>query len=348
MNFDYWMQWYELVMLVVALEFLVLILWGIGRLISKVLDRRPRDSVRCRKCWYDLRSISRPECPECGANLDKLGVWPPGKPVRRHWVNIMGFWLAACVALGAISSELFYKHSRIVAFAAVFSLPGDSNSAWEGVALAGYKIGFLGTTPSDYPVRSIRFQIQTGSGMAVYEMDPRTLQLFEFPSYPFRTSFLTPRTVMSGNYLRQQYATRSRSKSLTQEQIDNKVDNIMAILASVRQIDTINENVRFQWYAETSANDPARSLVTSITASAYSWYRAPWWVRFIPLVPVVLIWLAGNVGLSKWLKKHSVAKWPIEPTDTDHFIGSSADASAAPGSLEADSSVGVAPPSASG
>ncbi len=49
-------SWWKVVVLSGPPLVVVLLLWAIGRVIARVLDRRPRESVRCRKCWYDLPS----------------------------------------------------------------------------------------------------------------------------------------------------------------------------------------------------------------------------------------------------------------------------------------------------
>jgi len=38
---------------------------------------------RCPKCDYSLRGLSRPMCPECGADLSKIGIYLRGKPTLR-------------------------------------------------------------------------------------------------------------------------------------------------------------------------------------------------------------------------------------------------------------------------
>lgn len=48
---------------------------------------RPKESIRCRKCGYDLRVCSSDLCPECGDNLKKRGVWPQGKPSGFRLLN---------------------------------------------------------------------------------------------------------------------------------------------------------------------------------------------------------------------------------------------------------------------
>lgn len=71
---------------------IVLVFWTVACLIfggilwalMPRLDRRPKISVRCRKCWYDLRACVFDRCPECGVDLHKNGVWPKGKPNRRR------------------------------------------------------------------------------------------------------------------------------------------------------------------------------------------------------------------------------------------------------------------------
>ena len=52
-------KWKELVVSVRYTVLRVFSGWAAGRLILRILDRRPRESVRCRKCWHDLGAQNR-------------------------------------------------------------------------------------------------------------------------------------------------------------------------------------------------------------------------------------------------------------------------------------------------
>ncbi len=54
--------------------------------------RRPRGHPTCCGCGYNLTELASDACPECGDDLLANGVYPPGKPDRRHW------WIQVVVA----------------------------------------------------------------------------------------------------------------------------------------------------------------------------------------------------------------------------------------------------------
>ena len=87
------------------------LLMGLIALIGDWRDRKT--TVRCRKCWYDLRGTlneaesSVATCPECGQSLVEAGFWPIGRP-RRHRgavllsVSSLGIFLVLSPAVLAV------------------------------------------------------------------------------------------------------------------------------------------------------------------------------------------------------------------------------------------------------
>ncbi|XAL99140.1 hypothetical protein OT109_16350 [Phycisphaeraceae bacterium D3-23] len=63
--------------------------WITVWLFMAVRDRRPKEGIRCRKCFYNLYRIEHNTCPECGADLTKTGVWAEGQPKRGPIIHIM-------------------------------------------------------------------------------------------------------------------------------------------------------------------------------------------------------------------------------------------------------------------
>lgn len=78
-------------------------------------DRRPTDSVRCRKCFYDLRATVSEACPECGADLTKTGVWPVGTPNRARAQLWAVAWLWTGVVGVVAATNFYHRHNSWIA-----------------------------------------------------------------------------------------------------------------------------------------------------------------------------------------------------------------------------------------
>ncbi len=96
--------------------------------------------------------LSSNQCPECGADIEKLGAWPEGKPVRRHLVNRLAVWLAIVMMAAAPLTLVFYRHTSLVRTDTTFpSFP--YSTTWGGVSSGhDYEILIgLGVDEIDWP-----------------------------------------------------------------------------------------------------------------------------------------------------------------------------------------------------
>lgn len=103
-----WLYWAFIVILPALAGGLVVYL--ALRILIRLYDRHPRESVRCRKCYYDLRATPGDVCPECGYNLTR-GVWTDGRP-RRLWLALTwALWTTAVIAAAVPLSRVFWQHT---------------------------------------------------------------------------------------------------------------------------------------------------------------------------------------------------------------------------------------------
>ena len=68
----------------------------------------------CRKCGYYVTGLPEPRCPECGADLTKVGVIDPAnvlyRPIVRRWalaLAVVGIWTIVIILLGVMVLALF-------------------------------------------------------------------------------------------------------------------------------------------------------------------------------------------------------------------------------------------------
>lgn len=100
-------SWFGNALLISPLIVVVLVLWIAARFAFWAFDRRPRESVRCRKCWYDLRGTQSAQCPECGADLSQRNIWKPGHPINGLLLNVLAAWTAAVLAVAGPAAMQF-------------------------------------------------------------------------------------------------------------------------------------------------------------------------------------------------------------------------------------------------
>ena len=316
------MQWLELIVWIIVLEFGVLVIWSAGRVISRILDRRPRESMRCRKCWYDLRGTASNECPECGADLVRLGVWPPGKPVRRHWVNVLGVWLALCVLIAVPACVWFYRNTYIKQGELCAYLADDRG---ERTAIhlirSGNGIQWPLWAPRSYRLGD-RIQVRLLYGDKY--IDNLMVQL------PRAGQSSTTSTLVSAGF---GYASRISTNMVKNEWQRNWGEMPKALQsqldALVKEtnlcVDWIGQHDRFYPYRDYSG--AKAELWAQLSGQFYlevkpeiwaSWYRspAPLWTIAVPISFFVLFWLLVAWLLTRDMRKRSTQSWTPEAFPT--------------------------------
>lgn len=86
----------EKVFPIIAWTIIVGCLWAANWWLLGVRDKRPKEGIRCRKCFYRVRGIASDQCPECGVDLRESGVWRDKEPSRSGIIHITALvaWFA--------------------------------------------------------------------------------------------------------------------------------------------------------------------------------------------------------------------------------------------------------------
>lgn len=75
-----------------------------------------RELARCGQCGYPAEGVGSFECPECGGDLRRVGILPPGVRVRSMLPVVLILWTLGMLvgggALGSLLSDTLLPHVR--------------------------------------------------------------------------------------------------------------------------------------------------------------------------------------------------------------------------------------------
>ncbi len=313
MSLDTKLELIGMIVVVTALLFALLGLWAVCRAISRVLDRRPRESVRCSKCWYDLRGITAGDCPECGLDLTRAGVWPPGKPVRRHWVNALGFWTAAILILAVPGTWYFYQATRVV----TYSLNVRVQESGDGADWA-----FTGTRSGEkvkWPLVPLGSVQPTAMSIVLRDADPQGILWYELDArtgVPVGTPYFTgpqpplPTGPLTRNILIQQWKATTGQDPDTEmtAHMETAVEVLEAMLDIKSLAADMDEATSAWWTARLKQLSSPRHRL-NVSTGTYGSEAAPLWVACVPTLFAFIVWLIGCVAITLWFRRRSLARW---------------------------------------
>ena len=108
------------------------------------LDRKRKNSYRCRSCGYDLRASTTNACSECGSHFQPKGIWPPGKPNRKWLVVYIFLWSWLCSSFTLLGTHLYARYIQdsvnevwVSESVALFVNPDSGAYAGAAIELAG-------------------------------------------------------------------------------------------------------------------------------------------------------------------------------------------------------------------
>ncbi|MBI1338378.1 MAG: hypothetical protein GC164_15660 [Phycisphaera sp.] len=99
---------FKIIFLVLVAAVVALVAMVIARLIRK--PKANTAAYACGQCGYDVRYASGVECPECGADLRTVGIFPPGRHVGEgstKWLMFIA-WSIGCVIGGVLLYVALY------------------------------------------------------------------------------------------------------------------------------------------------------------------------------------------------------------------------------------------------
>jgi hypothetical protein len=292
--------------------------WVVGRIALRLFDRRTRESIRCRKCWYDLRGNKTNKCPECGSDIQLVGAWWQGYPKRGHCAYYLLFWLALCAVLTAYVGGYYKSKSEDLYGEVVIRATVGNHAKYPLVGAMAYvegiglKMPFIPTR--SYPIDEVVYTIQLDRNKAYTLFATGNPLVVDFD----KPRILTPGTPVTLTTF-EQTAKVAIKDSLTQSQQD-------AMRLIVVAMDRLLNNGRFypdQRHAEQVVDEVNRDIgspntykLSVETINDGSGGGGPYWVRYVPAVPMLVVWLVGAYFIARYVPRRGVV-WKLPSVDED-------------------------------
>jgi len=326
---------------IVAISWLVLCvpIWLVLWIVFPKLDRRPKDSVRCRTCWYDLRATSTCQCPECGADLTQTRVWPVGKPNRAKLVHVvmLWFWLGTVGALAATNllSDNIDDIVQHYAFQqdVVYALSPESETHdFAVLTLNGDGWVFFPDEHGDteVPVASASIWIYSaGVEVQSVTIDPRTMTFVPHPKPHYERLQEQSRAANNSSIRYGDEATPTALADFYPLGLDAQADRLLLaemsalletcsdsasdgpLLRSADQTEQVGKELAIR----SDGGGGYAKIKPQSDVYVYNTKRAPLWTSLIVLGVGILIVAGGVFVIRKWCYKRDTVAW--EPSATD-------------------------------
>ncbi len=291
-------------------------IWLLLRIVTHFSDRKPRESVRCRRCWYDLRGNVTGNCPECGAEIKRVGAWLPEFPDRRRWVNNLGIWLTCCAIPLAYLGQAYEEATKLwlgnISIHAVVDKLARKSAILD-IRGRQIKLPFV-------PVRTLPADV-TDFGVFVEKGLYYSVTLKDNPKVVW---FDHPTTLSAGTVFKKGMLEQA-TEQVFSEPLPEDVDAAMRFIlqAAERLVQggrfpsekAVVEGVANQVYLDIGS--PAHyELEIEFDISIMGLSHMPAWVRWVPAIPLAAIWLVGAYLITRRLRHRGVV-WSIKP-DMDY------------------------------
>lgn len=286
----------------------VIPVWLAARFIVYLIDRRPRDSVRCRRCWYDLRGNASGICSECGAEIQTLGAWWPGHPNQRRWVNCLGVWFAIC-AIPTAYLGLIYERATtgVTGFADIRAMVDKQSNS--GVML------FVDSRSIKLPLIPMR---DLWVEEVCYNIKNRESDYGLFAhNAPLVVYFDTPATMKTGMPIKPDMLEVA-AKQVFADSLPAEFNDAIAFISTVSERliseGRINpdriEDISNALFLE-MGSPPSFVLEINGHTSFRGGGLMPRWIRWVLAIPMFIVWAVGAVLITSRMRHRGIV-WSIQ------------------------------------
>jgi hypothetical protein len=148
----------------------------------KVIGRRFRvEGAACSRCRYPVKGLDVLRCPECGADLRRVGILTPWMAPRAHWVIWAALWTLVFPPLGlAVAQTLVDRLGKTYAYEITLDVSPNREAVFHDVRIElngigvprkpVYESGTLSLVGSGVPDRVISLDLP-GLGYSIEQPD---------------------------------------------------------------------------------------------------------------------------------------------------------------------------------
>lgn len=289
---------------------IVVPLWIVARAVTYFLDRRPRESIRCRQCWYDLRGNTTNKCPECGADIHKVGAWWHGHPNRRRWVNRVGLWMALCAIPTAYTCNWYEYHSTTIPGMVDIRAMVDKPKNMGVMAFIEFHSVKLPLIPnSSFIADEVCYTVIVTRGTE-YSLFAEGDPLF--------VDFDIPRTLTPGMQINISTLEQATAQAIPQTLPDGFSEAIVIVSAAVDRL-VVNGKLALDLQDVEQAVHKIHDEFGSpesyeLKVEANTRYggigSVPKWTKWLPTIPMSIIWFGGVCIITRHMRRRGVV-WTL-------------------------------------
>ena len=291
-------------------------IWIVARIATRFLDRRSRESIRCRKCWYDLRGNVTNKCPECGADIHNTGAWWPGQPNRRKWINRLCLWMAICTIHTTYICNWYEENSTTIPGTVDIRAMVDKPKNIGVMAFIYVHSVKLPLIPaSKFFVEDISFIVKITRGVE-YSLRGN--------GDPLVVVYDSPRTLTPGTSITVSTLEQTVSKAIPQPPPQGFSDALTLVSISVERLvrngkltlDLQDAEQAIYIIHDELGSPQAYELIIEADTGVGGIGQVPAWTKWLPTVPISIIWLAGAYYITRYMRKRGVV-WTLPDATTN-------------------------------